>query len=129
MAFATDGVVTRIKDVGVSDIASASPRLGVTIYNTEYGLAAFGLSPQCEYPAGVLVGSIEANSSVYAAGLTLYDIITEFNGVKVTSNPELLAELAKYKAGQEISIKVFRFNRRMTGGEYVTLTFRLDATK
>ena len=113
--------------VGDSAIASATPRLGVTVYELEYGFETFRLTPNCEYPEGILVGTIEANTNVYAAGLELFDIITEFNGAKITSLEDLSKEMANYKAGQEVEMKVFRFDRRLSSGEYVTLKFKLEA--
>ena len=71
--------------------------------------------------------SVQTSGSAYRAGLTQLDIITEFNGVKVTTPQELKDELAKYKAGQEVSMTMFRFNRSFSSGEYVTITFKLDA--
>ncbi|MBO4452673.1 MAG: trypsin-like peptidase domain-containing protein [Clostridia bacterium] len=115
------------EEVGDSDIASATPRLGVTVYDLEYGLDSFRLSPKCDYPDGLLVGSMEGGTSVYEAGLQVYDIITEFDGAKIASLNDLSKALGSHKAGQTVTMKVFRFNRSLTEGEYVTLTFKLDA--
>lgn len=116
------------EEIGESSIATATPRLGVTIYELEYGFDSFRLRPRCDYPEGVLVGAIEADTAVYAAGLEMFDIITDFNGKKVTSLEEFSDELNKYKAGQSVEMTVFRFNRTLTQGEYVTLSFKLDAS-
>jgi len=56
----------------------------------------------------------------------VYDIITEFNGVSIKSYSDLAAELTKYTAGEEVTIKIYRINRQ-GDGEYIDLTFKLDA--
>lgn len=109
-----------------SGIATAAAKLGITVYRLEDGLQYFGMNPKCEYPTGVLVSNIERKSSVYAAGLSLYDIITEFNGDKIESLDDLTNALAKCKAGQTVTMKIFHFNRALTSGEYMDITFKLD---
>lgn len=112
-----------------SDIAVATPQIGITVYDVEDGLDYFGMNPKCEYPKGVLIADIEFNSSAYRAGLSRYDIITDFNGKTVTDRESLTNALAGHRAGETVTITVFRFNRLMTAGEYETITFTLDAAK
>lgn len=112
-----------------SDIAIASPQIGITIYDVQDGLDYFGMRPKCEYPLGVLVADIDINSSAYRAGLSTYDIITEFAGEKITDRDSLANALAKFRAGDTVTVKVFRFNRTLSEGEYKTVTFKLDAAK
>ena len=77
-------------------------------------------------PDGVLVVSVERKSSAYAAGLSVYDVITKFNGVDIKSIEELKTELAKHSAGKEVTMEVYRLSRDGSTGEVHTLTFRLD---
>ncbi len=112
-----------------SDIAVASPQIGITVYDVEDGLDYFGMNPRCEYPEGVLVADIDFNSSAYRAGLSRYDVITEFNGKTVKDRQSLTDALAGHRAGETVTVKVFRFNRELSSGEYVTVTFKLDAAK
>lgn len=112
-----------------SDIAVASPQIGITVYDVEDGLEYFGMNPKCEYPKGVLIADIDFNSSAYRAGLSRYDIITDFNGKTVTDRESLTNALAGHRAGETVTVTVFRFNRLMTAGEYETITFTLDAAK
>ena len=112
-----------------SDIAVATPQIGITIYDVDDGLDYFGMNPKCEYPEGVLISDIEFNSSAYRAGLSRYDIITDFNGAKITNRQSLSDALSGYRAGDTVTVTVFRFNRLMTSGEYETITFKLDAAK
>lgn len=115
------------EDIGDSDIAVATPQIGITVYDVEDGLSELRMNPRCEYPEGVLIADIEINSSAYAAGLSRYDIITDFNGVTITDRESLTKALSKYRAGDTVTVTVFRFNRMLTSGEYETITFKLDA--
>lgn len=107
---------------------TASPRLGVTVYNLDAGLETFRINPRCDYPEeGILVASIEPNTAIYEAGLQMYDIITEFDGKKITNVQDLTAALAERKAGDTVTMTVFSFTRNFSGGETKTLTFVLDS--
>ena len=118
------------EDIGDTDIATATAKIGITAYELDYGLQYYRLYPRCEYPEGVLVGEMEYDSAAYMAGLSVCDIITDFNGDAITSLEELSAALEKYKAGEEVTITVFRFSdRSLTKGETVRITFRLDAAE
>ena len=84
------------------------------------------MKPLCEYPEGVLIADIEFNCSAYAAGMSRYDIITDFDGTAVTDRDSLSNALSDYRAGDTVSVTVFRFNRTLTSGEYVVIEFKLD---
>jgi serine protease Do len=79
-----------------------------------------------EVPDGVFVTSVDKKSAIYKAGLDLYDVITEFGGVKITSVEGLKTELKKYNAGKEVSVKIFRQSRDGKTNETITITFKLD---
>ncbi len=117
----------RGEEIGDSGFATASPRIGITITEAQIGIEALGVRPKGEYPNGLIVMSIEAGSSAYAKGLRQYDIITEFNGVKVETIEDLDREMSKYKAGNTVTIKVFRFGNNWSDGTNQEITFRLDA--
>lgn len=110
-----------------SGIASASPKIGITCADVDTALASSYMRPTCEYPQGVFVVDIEFNCNAYMAGLDRYDIITDFNGDTVENLDELTESLAKYKAGDEVTLTVFRFNRNLSDGSYHVITFKLDA--
>ncbi len=118
------------EEIGDSGFASASARIGITAYDLEYGLEYFRLYPRCEYPEGILVGEIEYDSAAYIAGLSVCDIITHFDGTEVKDLDGLSEILSEYKAGDEVTITVFRFtNRTLSDGETLEITFKLGAAK
>lgn len=115
------------EDIGDTVLATASAKIGITAYELDYAFEYYRLNPRCDYPEGVLVGEIEYDSAAYQAGLNACDIITDFNGETITSLDDLTSALEKYKAGDEVTVTVFRFNRNLTSGDSYTVTFKLDA--
>ena len=78
-------------------------------------------------PDGALVLSIEKKSSSYKAGLSVYDVICEFNGEQITSMEQLISKIQDCYPGDEVSVKVYRIERNGKEGKYYTYTFPLDA--
>lgn len=81
-------------------------------------------------PMGFLVYDIEPLSSAYNAGIKVGDIITEFNGVRVKNYTELETEKNKFKAGDTVTLKIYRINSSdTTKGEYLTVEVTLGEDK
>ena len=81
------------------------PMLGV-------GVADFDgpAEPMKNYPpCGVIVRQVTDGSSAQEQGVQVGDIITEINGVRVTSYEELTAEIANCKVGDVVTLKVYRY--------------------
>ena len=110
-----------------SGVAVETPQIGINcFYDVETALANTRIKPTCSYPEGVFVSEIEPDSNAYAAGLARYDIITEFNGTKITNSDELANALSGLRAGDTVVITVFRFNSLFSAGSYEYITFNLD---
>ena len=107
---------------------NVSAWLGVTVMDVEAGLQNYRITPRCDYPTeGALIVSVDPNTAVYAAGLQQFDIVTEFDGHKITSKDELVNVLSQYHAGDSVTITVFTFSRNFASGETRTLSFVLDS--
>ncbi|MBE6850411.1 MAG: trypsin-like serine protease [Ruminococcus sp.] len=79
------------------------PQLGITSSNVgEEAAQRFGM------PEGVYVVSVSPGSAAELAGLRQGDIITEIQGVAVTTTDELNKVKEEYNAGDTITLKVFR---------------------
>lgn len=76
-----------------------------------------------DIPLGVLVRQIDRESSAAEAGLRRGDIITAFNGETVTTAEKLNSLKAKYKAGDEVTLTVYRDD----DGTTFDISFKLDA--
>lgn len=68
---------------------------------------------------GVLVMEVQNNTPAYIAALMVGDIITEFDGQKVTSVEELNKVKNTKEAGDEVALKIYR------DGEYIDLKLTL----
>lgn len=111
-----------LPDYSDTDFVKTSPKLHITVLSVSDARDSieYGRYISKDAPEGVYVTQVTPGTAIYEAGLEIYDIITEFNGVTIESTAELAAELAKCSAGQQVTIKVYH------RGEYKTLTFKLD---
>jgi putative serine protease PepD len=73
--------------------------------------------------AGVLVGSVSANSPASAAGIRQGDLITEVNGEKVSTFADIRGRIQAAKPGDKFEIKVTR------DGQSLTLTATLGRSQ
>lgn len=80
------------------------------VYTERYGM-----------PLGVYVYQVSEGSPAERAGLHMGDIITEFNGRKVSSMTELQRILATYRGGEEITLTIQVFEE----GEYTEKTLHV----
>lgn len=79
------------------------PQLG--IMSSDVGTEA---AQRFGWPEGVYVVSVTPGSAAELAGLRQGDIITEIQGVEVTTTDELNKVKEEYNAGDTITLKVFR---------------------
>ena len=66
------------------------------------------------YPAGLLVAGVDSSSDAASKGLKTNDIITKINGVSATTYDAFYAEESKYKAGQTVTLTVYRHSTNQT---------------
>ncbi len=97
------------------------PHLGVYIDQTFTQEEA----KRADVPAGLLVDSVMPFSAAYKAGIQRGDIITEFDGKRVTTFKELEDQKNTHKPGDSIEVKVYRYQDNKTH----TLTVILDEEK
>ena len=112
------------------DFVATRARIGVQVYDVEVGLKVDRLTPTADYPKeGAFVYWVDPTTGAYAAGLRPYDIIVEFDGAKVENKDTLTAELAKHKAGEVVTMRIYTFSGDFSSGEYRTITFKLNAAE
>ncbi len=71
---------------------------------------------------GILVTNIASASPANTAGLESGDVITEFNGLKITNNNEFLQALHSAKIGDTVEITYWRGNTKQTAKATLTQT-------
>src|SRR5690606_22283413 len=79
--------------------------LGVKISDLKDRGAAFGLNPEIK---GVLVEEVMPNTPGAKAGLQPGDVITEFNGTKVSQSSELQNQVGTTPVGTKTKLSVLR---------------------
>ena len=76
------------------------------------------------YPAGAVVESVDENSPADQIGIKAYDIITQVDGVSVTSSSQYNIERLKHSPGETITLQVYRQGRyydvQITLGESIS---------
>ena len=77
-------------------------------------------------PDGVLVTNVSRGTAVYEAGLSIYDVITEFDGKEIKTIEELQAAIKEAGAGKKVVLKFYRPGRLKEEGDYHTISFVLD---
>nr|WP_207494665.1 trypsin-like peptidase domain-containing protein [Aridibaculum aurantiacum] len=63
---------------------------------------------------GVFVSDAPAGGSASAAGIKKGDFVTKVNGVRVTSGPEMVEQVTRYKPGDKITVTFLRNGKEMT---------------
>lgn len=88
-------------------------KLGVTAYAVnEYVASVNGI------PSGILIDTIESDSSLLAAGVQSGDIITQVEGTPVNSFISLSDLLRRYKPGDQVTMTIFRASQSIGGSRY-----------
>mgnify|MGYP002513958341 CR=1 FL=1 len=112
MGFAIpSNTVKEVCDRIISKESAPSPYIGVTIserYDPDT-LEALG------YPVGAVVYSVVSGGPAYTAGIRQGDIITEFNGQKVTHYSKLSEIISNCDPGDRASFKVYRSGKYYEG--------------
>lgn len=80
-------------------------------------------------PMGVFVRQIDRDSAAAAAGLRRGDIITAYNGTEVTTVNGLNQLKSKNKAGDEVTLTVYRDANGDEESRSFDITFKLDYAK
>jgi serine protease Do len=118
--FATDNVEGMGFAIPINDVKTiidelmshgyvSHPYLGVSVETITNDMAQ-----QNNCPVGVGVDSVVAGSAAEAAGIHPGDIILELDGTKLTTNNDLVNNVAKHKVGDSIKLKVWRNGSTIT---------------
>lgn len=90
------------------------PQLGVIVVTIDEKA-----SKEFNCPVGAGIEEVTRGGAAEAAGLKPGDVIVEANGIKITTNDDLIAELEKHKVGESIKLKIWR------EGQYTTIPVTL----
>lgn len=107
LAFALpiDDVLEEINDISVYGYVTGRAYMGIFYRNIDSAYAYY-----YNMPAGVYVESTDEGGCAEKAGLLHGDIITAIEGIEVASGAQLKAEIAKFSAGDTVTLSVYRNN-------------------
>lgn len=106
------GIVTDFMQYGY---VTGRPYMGIMVGDvTESDQQRFG------FPQGAVVTSVEEGSCAEKAGLKQGDVITKMDDAEITGMNQMISVKNRYKAGQTVSLEVYRF------GETLTLELTFD---
>ncbi|MBQ6020991.1 MAG: trypsin-like peptidase domain-containing protein [Clostridia bacterium] len=110
-----DNVLQSIVEIVKFGSPQNKPTLAVSVQTlTKQTTEQFGLTQ------GAYIVDLDENGAAARAGLQKEDVITGFNGETITSVADLRTQLLKCRAGQQVSVTVFR------SGESVETTLTTD---
>ncbi|MCD8147322.1 MAG: trypsin-like peptidase domain-containing protein [Clostridiales bacterium] len=120
-----EGIGFAIPINDVNDILSDLMEYGYVTGKPYLGITVSTVSPvtaqqYSNMVVGAYVTSVTEGSCSETAGLQAGDIITQADGVDITSSAELIDAKNQHKAGEEMTLTVYR------DSEYITLVVTLD---
>ncbi len=120
-----EGIGFAIPINDVTDILSDLMEYGYITGKPYLGISVSTVSPVAaqQYSnmvVGAYVNSVTEGSCSETAGLQTGDIITQADGVDITSSAELIDAKNQHKAGEDMTLTVYR------DSEYITLVVTLD---
>ena len=110
-----------VKERPENDFVAGEGAIGISASNITASEAEY-----YDIPQGVLVVQINKDSAAAAAGLRRGDIITAYNGTEVKTVTELNNLKANNKAGDEVTLKVYRDSDEDSSSKTFEITFKLD---
>ncbi len=117
-AISTDVAMPIISDLITRGYA-IRPWLGIGSYTVDqFVVFRYNLAVD----EGILVTNVASDSPANTAGLKSGDVITEFNGLKITNNNEFLQALHSIKIGDTVEITYWRGETEQTTSAKLTQT-------
>ncbi|MBR5294979.1 MAG: trypsin-like peptidase domain-containing protein [Clostridia bacterium] len=111
------------KDLVEYGYVTGRPNFGISVSDSsgyEYTTDEWGRRVVVESMPGARVEEVGKGSCAEKAGLKVGDVVTKLGDVKITTANELINAKNKYKAGDTVTLEVYR------DGQTVTLTATLD---
>ncbi len=107
-------VIDMVTDIMEHGYVTGKPFLGVQVGTVDSSAQQYGV------PAGATLEGVTPGYSADKAGLKEGDIITAVKDTQITSSSALIEALGNYKAGDVVTLSVYR------GGERLTVDVTLD---
>ncbi len=117
--------ISSVKDI-MEELSLMQPRTAVSDEDYPYLGATFknlssGYMEATGIPNGAYVYEVGSDTPAEKGGLLAYDVITAFNGARITSYDSLVEEMQYYSGGTEVELTVMRLER----GAYKEVTLKI----
>lgn len=113
-AIPINDVLDMVTDIMEHGYVTGKPFLGVQVGTVDTAAQQYGV------PAGATLEIVTPGYAADKAGLQEGDIITALGETKIASSSELIAAMENYRAGDAVTLSVYR------GGETLTVSVTLD---
>lgn len=121
-AIPINDVATIVDELITNGYVSGKANFGITVTTVDSTVAQY-----YNMVEGAYVYSVTSGSCSDKAGLKVGDIITAINDVEVKSSSELTSEKKNFRAGDTVTLKVYRQpDDNSKKGEYVDIKITLD---
>ena len=114
---------TIVDELMTNGYVAGRPSIGISGSEISEATAQYN-----DVPQGVLIQSIDSRAKAYGQGLEIRDIITGINGKSITTMNEINEEKNKFKAGDTVTLTVYRMSTGKTIDIKVELTDAHDLT-
>lgn len=108
---------TIVDELMTNGYVAGRPSIGISGSEISEATAQYN-----DVPQGVLIQSIDSRAKAYSQGLEVRDIITGINGKTITTMNEINEEKNKFKAGDTVTLTVYRMSTGKTIDIKVELT-------
>lgn len=108
---------TIVDELMTNGYVAGRPSIGISGSEISEATAQYN-----DVPQGVLIQSIDSRAKAYSQGLEVRDIITGINGKTITTMNEINEEKNKFKAGDTVTLTVYRMSTGKTIDIQVELT-------
>ena len=107
-AIPINDVIDMVTDIMEHGYVTGKPFLGIQVGSVDAAAQQYGV------PAGAALITVTPGYAADKAGLKEGDIITAINGTTLTSGNDLISALEDYKAGDKITVTVYRDQETFT---------------
>lgn len=109
-AIPSDTIKPIVNDIIKYGYVTGRVKIGISVKEFgEYEAKVYNMQP------GLLVSSVDQSSDAYKQGVRQSDVITKINGKTVSDYDSLYTEESKYKAGDTVTLTIYRYSNGSSG--------------
>ena len=114
-----------IPSTTVNNIADSLMKYGYVQGRVKIGISGYAVSSaaasQYDVPTGILAETVSQDGPCGKAGVKAGEIVTEFDGTKISSFSDIYNKLEEHKDGDKVKIKVYNTDSKKEREVEITL--------